>query len=266
MTVDQFYHIILFFCNFGFIAPLLILGIHFVNKKVFINAALIAFFSAFINAYLKNIWKVPLHPSLGSDGWAFPSGHTQLNVTLWLALTYYLRPKPWVVMLICLMLVTDFFGMIHFNYHNWDDVFAGIGFGIATFLILMIWQKLLPNKQLEFAVFTATCSLILYLTLPYQTFDYHWLFTYFGLFIGFIMHLSIERIWRIDSTITHSKPWAMLKGVLLLGMMFLISKIDFSAYFNISSNLNAFIKGFSIAILTLIIPLLCRRNTPQIRA
>jgi hypothetical protein len=190
---DYFFHASLFLAEFGFLGPLIIFGIYCVDKKVFINVLIMCILSAFINAYLKSIWRIPLDPALGLKGWAFPSGHTQFNLVVWLVLIYQIR-KLWVALIAIAITVMSYFSMLHFHYHNWYDIYAGIFFGALVFLAFVLWDYIFKGRQLELASVCLIISVVMLAILPYQFYGYSWLFLCLGMETGLLMYLVLERL------------------------------------------------------------------------
>lgn len=244
---EELYRFLLFFCNPTFITPLIVIGINFINKKAFVNAAIMMFFSAFVSAYLKNIWQVPLHHSVGTHTYAFPSGHTQVSITLWLCLFYYFK-KPWLIALVSIMLILDFNSMVYFKYHNWIDIGGGAGFGFLIFILFVIWQKL-TDKQLMLALTTALISFIIYCTLPHIKLDYSYLMVYSGLYFGFILYLILENL-NIECIKLNTRLISFFKA---LGLLIIIFCINHFIDTNVDKYITKFIKGALVAILCLIL-------------
>lgn len=195
--LDYFFHLALFFAEFGFLGPMIIFGIYCIDKRVFINVLIMCIISAFINAYLKSIWQIPLDPSIGKVGWAFPSGHTQFNIVVWLVLIYQIR-KLWLALIALAISISSYFGMIHFHYHNWLDIWGGIFFGILVFLMFILWDRFFKDKQLELGVIGMVLSVIILLILPPQPHHFSWLFIYLGMSTGLLIYLVGERFGYIS--------------------------------------------------------------------
>ncbi|MCE2992114.1 MAG: hypothetical protein LW825_04245 [Candidatus Jidaibacter sp.] len=192
MFVDYFFRVALFLAEFGFLGPLLIFGICCIDKKVFINIAIVCFLSAFINAYLKSIWQIPLDPSLGKVGWAFPSGHTQFNLVVWLVLIYQIR-KLWIALVAAAISISSYFGMVHFHYHNWYDIYGGIFFATLIFFSFVMWDYFYRNKQLVLLILTTAISVCIMFILPEQPHRHEWLYIYLGMDIGLLSYLVLEK-------------------------------------------------------------------------
>jgi hypothetical protein len=98
---------------------------------VWANACLIILFTMIFNMFLKSLFLVPLNPSIGKEGFAFPSGHMQVSVVFygWLFWAY----PYWGIQGLILLILTGLgYGLIQQGYHNFNDVFAATVIGILT--------------------------------------------------------------------------------------------------------------------------------------
>jgi undecaprenyl-diphosphatase len=123
------------------IVPFLVMGF-FLEKNgliknseqgslVWINACLLIVFTMVFNVFLKSLFLVPLNPSIGKEGFAFPSGHMQVSAAFygWLFWAY---PYRSVRSLILLILTGMGYGLIQQGYHALEDVVAAAVVGILT--------------------------------------------------------------------------------------------------------------------------------------
>jgi undecaprenyl-diphosphatase len=245
IVLDYLFQFSLFFANFAFLGPLLIVGTYCIDRKAFLNIMLMCFLSTFINAYLKSIWQIPLDPSLKKVGWAFPSGHTQFGVVLWLTLLYQIR-KWWIAVVTIILSIASYFGMIHFHYHNWYDILAGVFFGVLTFLLFVLWDYLFKNRQLEFCISGILISIFILFILPPQPHKYLWLFIYLGMYSGLFLYLLLERFGYITIV---SKPNSknLLESLLTVSFMYLINLIT------TGSQTAMYFKGLSLAAVSLLL-------------
>ncbi len=254
--LDYFFKTFLLLSNFAFLGPLLIFGIYCVDRKAFLNVMIVCFLTAFINIFLKSIWQTPLDPSLGHQGWAFPSGHTQFNLVLWLMLIYQIR-KLWIALIAIIISITSYFGMVHFHYHDWYDIYGGIFFGILTFLLFVLWDYFFKNRQLALSIAGFIISLLVLIILPSQPHNYLWLFMYLGMYTGTILYLLLERFKCFTIT---SKLSGRRLAELLLALAFMYA-INLP---NSDSQAIAYLKGLALTTMgLLVIPYLAK--TPLLR-
>ena len=95
-----------------------------------------------INSFLKDLFQDPrpseelmLDAQIGlSYGW--PSGHTQIAVTLWGFLAYELKDK-WFSIFASLLIALIAFSRLYLGVHDLGDVFAGLVIGL---IILGAWH------------------------------------------------------------------------------------------------------------------------------
>ena len=94
-------------------------------------ACLLILFTMIFNTFLKSLFLVPLNPSIGKEGFAFPSGHMQVSVAFygWLLWVY---PYWTIRSFILLILAGIGYGLIQQGYHNFSDVAAASAVGALT--------------------------------------------------------------------------------------------------------------------------------------
>lgn len=109
-------------------------------------AILLILFTIVFNAFLKSVFKVPLNPALGKEGFAFPSGHMQTAVVVygWVCLIYTHRLVRGALLLI---LGGIGYGLIHQGYHDFPDVFAAVVVGITTVYGFVHLVRLSPLQK-----------------------------------------------------------------------------------------------------------------------
>src|SRR5262245_61871329 len=73
----------LLFTHIYAVLAAMVIGYLLIDRKVFGQVIIIVAFTLVFNRYLKSVFQVPLPPSLGKSGWAFPSGHMQLAFAMW---------------------------------------------------------------------------------------------------------------------------------------------------------------------------------------
>lgn len=162
-------------------------GILYIHHRAFTSALAVLICSSFFNLYLKSIWQIPLHPSLGKEGWAFPSGHTQFNTVLWVMLAHHIR-KPWVYTCGILINIGCYFGMRHFDYHTWYDIFGGVVAAAFVYLCFLVWEKYDHNIN-HLTVGSLLLAFLFYSLMPQKCRNESWLFGYIGSGIGLLIHL-----------------------------------------------------------------------------
>ncbi len=129
-------------------------GYFFWSSNRFSRVAILLFISALINSFLKDFFQDPRPPQelmldsqIGvSYGW--PSGHTQIAVTLWGFLAYELKNKLFTIFAVLLIALIAFSRM-YLGVHDLGDIFSGLLIGL---LILGIWHigvKLNLDKELS---------------------------------------------------------------------------------------------------------------------
>ncbi|KTD15973.1 PAP2 superfamily [Legionella lansingensis] len=153
------------------VVPLLTIGLLWIDREFFYQAATLVLISIIINVALKVTFKIPLSPSIGKDWYAFPSGHMQTTTVLygWFA---YKIPISVLRGLIVILLIGVGFGLIHFGYHNIYDVLGALFFAA---LIIGLYQYLYSRlpKALPYILASLAIILMIYIQLTYHKIPTH---------------------------------------------------------------------------------------------
>lgn len=118
--------------------PFIILGIVFVDRRLFLRAALILLSSFIVNIYLKDLFQVPLKAHIQKDWWAFPSGHAQFAATFYGYLIYKYR-NPLLRILGLILIIGIGCSVVYLGYHDWIDV---LGAWVAAALWIILFDYL----------------------------------------------------------------------------------------------------------------------------
>lgn len=126
-------------------------GYFYWSPSRFSRVAMMLFISGLINAFLKDFYQdarpaieLMLDPKVGTSyGW--PSGHSQIAVTLWGLLAYELKNK-WATFGAITIIILIAFSRMYLGVHDLGDVFAGL---IIGGLILSIWHYAVINNWYE---------------------------------------------------------------------------------------------------------------------
>jgi glycerophosphoryl diester phosphodiesterase len=132
------------------------------------------FISGLINAFLKDFFQdarpaieLMLDPKVGTSyGW--PSGHSQIAVTLWGLLAYELKNK-WATIGAITIIILIAFSRMYLGVHDLGDVFAGL---IIGGMILLIWHYAVINdlykslSKRSWLILILVFQLILYIFYP----------------------------------------------------------------------------------------------------
>ena len=172
---------LLFFSNTTFIIPFIILGFIWIDNKIFYHAVCLVILCMALNVALKISFAIPLNPSLGKEGFAFPSGHMQLATVLYTWLASRLKAK-WVTILVIFLLAGIAISLNYYSYHNYYDVIAATIVGLL--LVIFYYQFLLkwPNFS-AIIVFCLVTLLLVYIRLWQGKIQQFLWFPYFA-FIG----------------------------------------------------------------------------------
>ena len=149
-------------------------GYFYWSPARFSRVAMMLFISALINTFLKDFFQDPrpaielmLDPKVGTTyGW--PSGHSQIAVTLWGLLAYELKNK-WITVGAISTIILIAFSRMYLGVHDFGDVFAGLLIGG---IILSVWHYAVINNWYEkltkkhWLVLIILFQLILYISYP----------------------------------------------------------------------------------------------------
>lgn len=141
--LDLLAKLVLEFSHESIIIPLLIIGYIWINRDVFFHGICLVLISMIFNASLKATFQIPLNPSLGKEGYAFPSGHMQTSVVLYGFLYTFAQNRALKICLIAL-LITIGWGLIYFGYHNLVDIVGAIIFAL---LLIYLYKHIILNKS-----------------------------------------------------------------------------------------------------------------------
>ena len=149
-------------------------GYFYWSPSRFSRVAMMLFISGLINAFLKDFFQdarpaieLMLDPKVGTSyGW--PSGHSQIAVTLWGLLAYELKNKRATIGAITIIILIAFSRM-YLGVHDLGDVFAGL---IIGGMILLIWHYAVINdlykslSKRSWLILILVFQLILYIFYP----------------------------------------------------------------------------------------------------
>ena len=170
----------------------LMAGFIFLRKESFGRAFYILAFTMILNPFLKAFFQVPLAPSAGAEGWAFPSGHMQVAAAMWIWLAWEYKNKKFSYAVTALLCAIGF-ALIKKGYHDASDVAAAAAFAAITLagynycLNKFSWTK--DPQKLGLAI-AALCVPLMILTPNSTQLAQVWLA--FGGTIGFALGWSLS--------------------------------------------------------------------------
>ncbi|AEI88913.1 MAG: AcidPPc domain-containing protein [Candidatus Midichloria mitochondrii] len=178
--------------------------------------------SASLNAFLKELWQVPLDPSLGKVWWGFPSGHMQNAAIFYLGLALYAR-KLWVFITSIIVLYGISEAFIYYKFHDTSEIIAAIG----TALILLTVMNLVYefNKSAEvlapiYCIVTVILSSwVIFLNLAKELTYYSWLFITLAMSLAIAITTSLFSCYDL-----HFKDLILNKKLdILIGLSFCVT-------------------------------------------
>lgn len=187
--LDLLAKIALEFSNESIIISLLIIGYIWINKDIFFHGVCLVLISMIINSALKATFQIPLNPSLGKEGFAFPSGHMQTSVVLYGFFYTFIKNRA---LKCCLLALLTMIGasLIYFGYHDFVDV---VGAVVVALLIMFLYKNIIINRlylksrYLSLMQMFVVSIFLVYIKLIYSINPYVWM-AYYALFGFLIAH------------------------------------------------------------------------------
>jgi undecaprenyl-diphosphatase len=137
-VIDGVARCFLFFTDLEIVIPALLIGFIWINRNLFYQAACLSVFSILVNVALKVSFQVPLLPTVGHKGFAFPSGHMQFATVLYTWLVFYgLKGSDRTTWKLSIKILTPClltgigWALIHCGYHTLKDVIAAVFVGLC---------------------------------------------------------------------------------------------------------------------------------------
>ena len=172
-------------------------GYFYWSPSRFSRVAMMLFISGLINAFLKDFFQdarpaieLMLDPKVGTSyGW--PSGHSQIAVTLWGLLAYELKNK-WATIGAITIIILIAFSRMYLGVHDLGDVFAGL---IIGGMILLIWHYAVINdlykslSKRSWLILILVFQLILYIFYPSHE-DHELSIWFLGVMTGWFIGVS----------------------------------------------------------------------------
>ncbi|MBX3486600.1 MAG: phosphatase PAP2 family protein [Candidatus Paracaedibacteraceae bacterium] len=216
--------------QFHTIVIILLIGIYFVDRKVFLKVMAYMLGSTVINVILKNIFKVPLKSHIKKDWYAFPSGHAQSSATFYGTIMTKLR-NPLITMCCCLVIAGICWALVAHNYHDWIDVIAAVGVS-ALVIILFNWvdRVILKDNFMLFVLILTIFSITISHAIP-AVGSHTWLSQ--GALIGLTATAVLERFIGFKSINPLIDFLIALLGI--IAIIGLFAKIGTVTYFMVVS-------------------------------
>lgn len=225
IMLDDISRFFLAFSHDTTIIPLIIIGYIWINRKVFFHGICLLLTSMLLNLALKITFQIPLAPSLGKEGFAFPSGHMQSSIVLYGWLLKSINKLP-VKVLIIILLIGISAGLVHLGYHNYFDIFGAVFVGILLIFTYSWCLKTFKESSLSLIILLFSTLLMAYIGLLYEIKEYSWL-AYYAL-VGII---SSEYCFRNKKTLISNNIKVIatifcVSTLLLVNQIFLVLHID----------------------------------------
>ena len=159
---------LLAFSHLWVIVLITLFGACLLDLNIFIKAAQLATMSMVVNVTLKGLFKIPLNDSIGTLGYAFPSGHMQLSTAFYLMLALSIPVLSWRIT-VAFLLVGIGASLIHHHYHTIQDVIAGFLCGLILVALYQYAWRQFP-KKIGWLLFIIASILMIYNQFLYEAF------------------------------------------------------------------------------------------------
>lgn len=136
-----------------------------------------------VNFSLKVTFQVPLLPTAGKVGFAFPSGHMQSSVVLYGWLLTKTKNIFYQVLIVGLLLSIGF-SLVYKGYHDYADVLAGIFFGVILIRGFMHLEN--HDDKMVSLILCSLSTLLMFYIAKIYTIEKHVWMAYYGL-IGIVL-------------------------------------------------------------------------------
>ncbi|MDR1476368.1 MAG: hypothetical protein LBI20_03585 [Holosporales bacterium] len=195
------------------IASIIILGILFNYRRAdFEHAACFVCFVIVFNTLLKNVFKVPLFPHLGS-GYAFPSGHMHASAIFY---GYFVYKTPSHIARGVLIAILGCIGaaIVYRHFHDWYDIFGAIAFASAEIAIYHFLQTKYAPRYIT--IMSILSLIIIFYTLQLFYISEAHVWSAFYIFVGFLIGM------RCCIKIALTELIQKFTGLLLCGGLFVV--------------------------------------------
>lgn len=165
--LDSFFKAVTFLGNEEYYILTIPLLFWLYDKKFALRFGLFFLFNAYLNSFLKYIFKIPRPPlelhKIEQGGYSFPSGHAQGNTGFWGYLAVQLK-KPWAYISGAVIFCLVAFSRVYLGVHYPSDIIIGILVGllwIAVYEIIARKVKVQLNLWQWFLASSVFCGIML---------------------------------------------------------------------------------------------------------
>ena len=166
---ESYFKFVKLLANDPFITLFLIFGFYLLRRETFGKALIFLSFCSIANEFLKNYFQAPLPPTCPTQGFAFPSGHSQVAFALWTVIAWDYNNR-YLSAIISFILLSIGFAMVYFGYHYTIDVIGAYAFGALFLSAYNIFLRCLPENNINTlplsAFFLAALAILIILLVP----------------------------------------------------------------------------------------------------
>ena len=228
--MEYIYQFFKLFSEFWLLILIFLLSYFPDRKNFFKILALTITFSSVLNTILKELWQVPLDPSIRKMWWGFPSGHMQNAAIFYLGTAIYLaRYFGAFIALVILYGMSQAY--IYYKFHDEPEMFAAFFIAIVLLVITKaIYELQLRYKFLLFiyGIFiTISSAFIIFFGLKQEITFYSWLFITLAMGFGITLTMALQskQNERESSLELRNKKLSLAIAIILCAIAIIIMKM-----------------------------------------
>lgn len=224
--IDSLARFCLKFGHITFILPIVMICMIFHKRDIYAKAACFLLWVMIFNTLLKQLFKVPLFPNLGS-GYAFPSGHMHA-ASIFYGYILYKTDNKIIKLLLAILLSCLGVSLIYCNFHDWFDVLGAVGFAVTEILIYHVISINFGDRIVGIISIISAISIMLILNAIYKV-EFHVWLAFYGL-IGMEFSLFIIEEKKLNQL---SKKFLalILSTLMITAVYYLFRYLAFDKYY-----------------------------------
>jgi len=165
--LDSFFKAITFLGNEEYYILSIPLLFWLYDKKFALRFGIFFLFNAYLNSFIKHIFKVPRPPQelhkIEQGGYSFPSGHAQGNTAFWGYLAVQIK-RRWAYVVAAVLFCLVAFSRVYLGVHFPSDIIVGILVGLAWIVVYELIARKVRLKLKRWQWFLgsfALCAILL---------------------------------------------------------------------------------------------------------
>lgn len=214
--------------HYPVIFPIVILTAVFYKKdNIYVKAACFFMWVMIFNRLPKYLFKVPLFPHIGHEGYGFPSGHMHASAVFYGYIMYKTNNKIAKIALGILICCIGFC-LIYCRFHDLRDVAGAIGFAVAELAIYHYIYSNWGDKVVGIVSIVSAIATMCALAVIHKV-EFHVWGAFYGL-IGTELALAITKDVRLNS-IFEKIAATMIAALLVAEVYYLFKFFAFDKFY-----------------------------------